>query len=476
MAERVIVIGGGLAGLAAAQALAKRGFNVTILESRNRLGGRAGSFTDPTTGQVIDACQHVSMGCCAELAKFIRTMGVDHLLHAERTLYFQTPDGRVTRFKADPLPAPFHLARSFLRLHYLTLMDKLRIAWGLMKLRFHHEGAKAKSKVKVDRPYREMFHLILMRGWWPFRQRKASDLQQLADDVPFLEWLRANRQNQRCIDRFWSIVLVSALNETIDRVGIKYAKKVFIDGFLKSRRGYEVQVPSVPLDRLYGEEMRKWFNDHKVQIRTNCGVKSIDIENNVATGVTLRSGETIQANHIVSAVPSQRLTDMLPPNVLEDLDFSGLKFLEFAPVVSVHLWFDRPVMKLPHVILVDCSCQWVFSRGEVAPGEWYVQVVISAAHDLAKLGHAEIERQVMDELAKVLPDTVNAKRIRCRVVTEHAATFSPTPGVDYWRPGPKCTIERLILAGDWTATGWPATMEGAVRSGYEAAANIIADS
>lgn len=475
MAERVVVIGGGLAGLAAAQRLAERGFVVTVLEARQRLGGRAGSFIDPTTGQVIDACQHVSMGCCTELAKFYQTMGVDHLLQAERTLYFQTPDGKVSRFKADPVPAPFHLARSFLRLHYLTLGDKLRIAWGLLKLRFHREGTAARSKVKEERPYREMMHLILMRGWWPFRSKKSSDLQRLADDGPFLDWLRANRQNQKCIDRFWSIVLVSALNETIDRVGIKYAKKVFIDGFLKSRRGYEVQVPSVPLDRLYGEEMRKWLDQHKVQIRTNCGVKSIDVKNNVAIGVTLRSGETIGADHTVAAVPSQRLVDMLPPNVLDDPDFSGLKFLEFAPIVSVHLWFDRPVMKLPHVVLVDCLSQWVFSRGEVAPGQWYVQVVISAAHDLAKRGHAQIERGVMDELAKLLPETANAQRIRSRVVTEHAATFSPTPGVDRWRPSPVCRIERLVLAGDWTNTGWPATMEGAVRSGY-AAANFIAGS
>jgi len=175
---------------------------------------------------------------------------------------------------------------------------------------------------------------------------------------------------------------------------------------------------------------------------------------------------------LVAAVPSQRLLGLLPNEIADDADFSGLKFLEYSPIVSVHLWFDRPVMTLPHVVLVDCLSQWIFSRGEVAPGEWYIQVVISAARELAPLRHTEIEQRVVAELEELLPDTARAQRIRCRVVTEHAATFSPIPGVDYWRPGPVSPIERLVLAGDWTATGWPATMEGAVGSGFDAA-NII---
>src|SRR5262245_15691986 len=203
-----VVIGGGLAGLAAATALAPSGWRVTILESKGRLGGRAGSFTDPATGQVIDACQHVSMGCCTNFAHFCRMAGIDHLLAPQKTLYFMTPDRRVSRFRAGWLPAPLHLARSFLRVHFLTLAEKLQVARVLVRL--VHEPADA--------------------------------------DPPFLSWLQAHGQTPRTIELFWSVVLVSALNETIDRVGLKYARKVFRDAFWSDRRGFEIQIPAVPLD------------------------------------------------------------------------------------------------------------------------------------------------------------------------------------------------------------------------------------
>jgi squalene-associated FAD-dependent desaturase len=430
VAKRVVVIGGGLAGLAAAQALAERGYQVVVLESRNRLGGRAGSFVDATSGQVIDACQHVSMGCCTNLARFFRTVGVQHLLVPQRELWFQTPDGRVSCFHADRLPAPFHLARSFLRLHFLSFADKVRIAWGLTCLRF----------ARADH------------------------------DPPFLDWLRAHRQSQRTIDRFWGLVLVSALNESIDRVGLKYARKVFVDAFLSDCRGFEVEIPSVPLDRLYGEEMRRWFAAHGVEIRLNTGVKSIDVADRRAASVTLRDGEVVNPDWFIAAVPFDRLLGMLPDAVAQNIPtLRGLRQIQSSPIVSVHVWFDRPVMQLPHVVLVDCLGQWVFDRGEIAPGEWYVQVVISAACELAELGNDVIEKRIVDELHRVLPATAAARLLRCRVVIEHAATISVVPGVDQWRPGPQCSIENLLLAGDWTNTGWPSTMEGAVISGYRAA-------
>src|SRR5262245_30349382 len=233
--QSAIVVGAGLAGLAAAVGLASRGFRVTVLESRTRLGGRASSFTDPSTGQMVDACQHVSMGCCTNLAHFLRTVGVGHLLAPQPKLYFVTPDRRVSVFKADPWPAPLHLGRALFGAHYLTPGDKLRVAYGL-----------------------------------------AARLWASPDaDPPLLPWLEAHRQNRRTIERFWGVVLTSALNETVDRVGLKYARKVFRDGFVRHRDAFTVHVPSVPLGRLYGDELLAWLSAHGVEVRENAGAKRL---------------------------------------------------------------------------------------------------------------------------------------------------------------------------------------------------------
>jgi squalene-associated FAD-dependent desaturase len=429
MSRSAIVIGGGLAGLSAASALAPFGFRVTLLESRNRLGGRAGSFTDAATGELVDACQHVSMGCCTNFAHFCNTVGIDHFLSPQPALYFMTPDRRVSRFAADRLPAPLHLARAFAAAHFLSIGEKLRIAWGLWRL-----------------------------------TREPADA-----DPPFRDWLLAHRQTERTIDRFWALVLVSALNETVDRVGLRYARKVFFNAFMTDRRGFEVQVPNVPLGRLYGDELIAWFERHDVTVRLNEAVKEIELRDGRVQSLLLRSGEAMTADAYIAAVPFDRLLDLLPAELVEREPFFGnVKRLEVSPITSVHLWCDRPIMSLPHVVLIDRLGQWVFNRSE-----HYVQVVVSAARSLRSLGNDEIQRRIVAELRSLFPDAAAVTLIRGRVVTEHAATFSAVPGVDRWRPPQQSPIENLFIAGDWTATGWPATMEGAVRGGYLAAEAVL---
>ncbi len=434
MPERVVIIGGGLAGLAAAAALAGRGLNLTLLESRNRLGGRASSFTDGATGQLLDTCQHVSMGCCTNFAHFCRTVGIDHFLRPQRELFFLTPDRRLSRFGADRLPAPFHLARSFLRAHYLSLSEKLRIAWGLTSLK--HAPADA--------------------------------------DPPFADWLARAGQTPRTVARFWGLILTSALNETPDRIGLRYARKVFLDAFLRHRRGFEVELPQVPLGRLYGPELQGWLEAHGVRVQLGQAGRALRVVGGEVVGLEMRGGGTAEADWYVAAVPFDRLLDLLPAEVVAaEPAFADLRKLETSPITSVHLWYDRPITDLPHAVLVDCASQWLFNRGETAPGEHYVQVVVSAARGFRGLGHDEVQRRIAAELATVFPPAAAARLVRARVVTEHAATFSAVPGVDRWRPTQGSPLRNLLLAGDWTATGWPATMEGAVRSGYLAAEALL---
>jgi zeta-carotene desaturase len=297
-------------------------------------------------------------------------------------------------------------------------------------------------------------------------------------DPPFQEWLLAHRQTPRTVQRFWGTVLTSALNEIPERVGLRYARKVFVEGFLRHRHGLDIELPRVPLGRLYGEELQRWFEQHQVQIHLNGAAKSLNIHEQRVQALELRNGERLLADWYLAAAPLGRLLDLLANEVVEtDPYFQGLNRLETSPITSAHLWYSRPVVDLPHVVLVDCVGQWVFTRGEVRgevrPGEHYLQVVVSAARQFRGLGHEEVQRRIVAELAELFPAAMPTALRRARVVTEHEATFSAVPGVDRWRPVQMSPLANLFLAGDWTATDWPATMEGAVRSGYLAAEAIL---
>lgn len=465
---RTVIVGGGLAGLAAAVALAQRGVGVTVLESRPRLGGRASSFLDKTTGTQIDNCQHVNLGCCTNFQHFCRTLGLSDLFRTERALYFIGRDRIVNRLRAGPLPAPLHLALAFARTSYLSMDDLVAIARGVRAL------ASAR------------------------RDNSAAD---------FAEWLKRHRQTPAAIDRFWLPVLVSSLSETLDRIDVGSARKVLVDAFLANRDGWQVQIPTVPLDALYGTRLAGWLADRAASVRLQTGVDRLVVEEGRAIGVILRSGEKVDADQVVIAVPHWLALDLLPQECRTDPELARLGELETAPISSVHLWFDRPILfpadtkhpeahdrrnspaELPHAVLIDRLSQWVFNRDllhsshsaelqtPAAParsqqGHNY-QVIISASRNIASSTQQEVIDQVVGELADVFPTAGQAVLLHARLVTEHRAVFSARPGAERLRPAQQTPIPNVQLAGDWTRTGWPSTMEGAVRSGYLAAENVL---
>jgi squalene-associated FAD-dependent desaturase len=439
----IAIVGGGLAGLAAASILVGRGLRISLFEARPRLGGRASSFHDPASGELVDNCQHVSMACCTNLDDLCRRVGASHLFRREPAVVFLGPDGRLSRLEAGRLPAPFHLAGSFLRATYLTWTEKLRVAYGLARLR----------SSKDDRP-----------------------------GEAFADWLLRHGQTVRTINLYWATVLVSALNERLDQMDVGHARKVFIDGFLRNRIGFQMEVPLAPLGELYGTRLEAWLAEKGVAVRLTTGVRAVDLDDEGSvSGLTLRTGARVPADLVVLAVPFDRVLGLLDaPTAARVPGLARIHELQAAPITGVHLWFDRPVCPLDHVAVIGRLVQWVFNhtalqgRTATPDGGQYLQLVISAAYDLLPLDNTAIRDAVLAELAEIWPAARDARLVRWRVVTEHGATFAVRPGVDALRPPQRTPVDGLFLAGDWTDTGWPATMEGAVRSGYRAAEAILA--
>jgi squalene-associated FAD-dependent desaturase len=459
----VAVIGGGLAGLAAAVAARQHGLAVALFEARPTLGGRARSFRDPRSGDWIDHGQHVSMGCCTNLAAFCRATGMADAFHRHRRLHFISPAG--TRHDFSParwLPAPLHLLPGLMRLRYLPLKDRLRIAAGMVRL----------------------------------AGRSGTDA---TDSLAIGPWLRAQRQSEQAIAEFWSVVLVSALSETIDRASLSAARKVFLDGFLASSAAHELLVPAAPLSELFDRRVGAWLEARGVEVHRRARVRQIEGDLRGAQSLLLADGSRRTFDFFVSAVPWRRVARLLAEPLLRAVP--GLAQLERilpAPVTAVHLWLDRPLTPLPHAVLVGRLGQWLFNhgprplasdptqtgppttplspRGRGVGGEGachYVQVVISASHALKGQRREEITDRVWAELEAIWPEARHARLLHWRVVTEPEAVFSIRPGLDRLRPPQPTPVANLMLAGDWTATGWPATMEGAVRSGFLAAGAIL---
>ena len=444
------MIGGGLAGLASAVALAEAGLEVCLLEKRPHLGGRATSYTLPD-GSEVDNCQHVTLGCCTNLSDFYRRAGAGGKIRFYDRLYFADRRGRRSTIEASWLAPPLHMAPSFLSFSALTLADKRGIARALLAI------------------------------------ARAGGRPRGIESISMLDWLRRMKQTTGAIDRFWRVVLVSALDEELDRTDAQYGIDVFWKAFLASRGGYRVGIPSVPLAALY-EGCRDSLAQQGGLVRLRCGVREIRLRDGRFACAVLEEGSEVTAGACIAAVPHNALIGLLPKEMSEEGGpLEGLHRLRNSPITGVHLWFDRTVMAEPFLALLDHTTQWVFNKtllyadgnsggagaGGADSGQ-YLQLVISASYDLVSRSRQEIIDLCRRELADVLPATREAQIVKATVIKEISATFSPEPGVDRWRPPQDIGVKNFFLAGDWTRTGWPSTMEGAVRSGYLAAEAALA--
>jgi zeta-carotene desaturase len=447
--KSVIVIGGGLAGLAAGVALAESGWRVRLFEQRPFLGGRATSYVLPD-GEHVDNCQHVTFGCCTNLEDFYRRVGCADKIKVFDRLLLLDPQGRTGQFQAGFLPAPLHIMGSFASFSPLSLWDKLSIG-------------------------RAMLDILRYQG-------KPPDIQE-PGGISMLEWLRRRGQTKRAIDRFWRVVLVSALSEELDRIDARYGIDVFWKTVLSNRTGYRMGIPGIPLTELY-DGCKAEIERRGGEVALRAPVRGLRIENGELAGIRFDEGREEGADAYVFAVPHAALAELLPESVKQsDPALGSLDKIKVAPITGVHFWFDRTVMREPFVTLLDTTTQWIFNKtalytdsnakgNEPASGQ-YLQLVISASYDLLQKSRQEIIDLCLAEVRQALPAARKAELLKATVIKEAAATFSPEPGVDRWRPQQQTSVPHLFLAGDWTATGWPATMEGAVRSGYLAAEALL---
>ncbi|HET7347808.1 MAG TPA: hydroxysqualene dehydroxylase HpnE [Acidobacteriaceae bacterium] len=437
----VIVIGGGIAGIASACALADAGYTVRLLELRPYLGGRASSYEHPGTGEIIDNCQHVLIGRCTALLDVYRRLDVQSHIRWYDRFTFLTPGGKPTVLKPGPLPAPFHSSLSFLRAPAFSIADKLAIARGLSHF---------------------------LRGLPP----------DSAED--FDHWLRRHGQTQRAIDRFWRPVLVSALNEDLDRISVHYAAKVFRESFLLSPESGRMGIPSIPLSELYNRAI-EYIRQRGGEV---CLRTSVDGMTPGEDGWTVTAADRrFSARSVILALSFETMANLLPllPQNTASEDLAGkLNQFEHSPITGIHLWFDREVTDLDHAVLLDTTIQWMFNKSRLQPvhrgsAGSYLELVVSASKSLVSMARQEIIDLAIRELAMFFPIARSATLLKAAVVKEVRATYSIRPMLDSIRPSATSPWPQVFLAGDWTASGWPATMEGAARSGYVAAEAVARD-
>ena len=432
---RVVVVGGGLAGISAALDLAAAGAGVTLVEVRPRLGGAA--YSIERDGVSIDNGQHVFLRCCVEYRRFLERIGATGSTVLQRRLDIPVlaPGGRRHNLRRAPLPAPLHLAPALLRYGYLSPPARARAA----------RTALALARLDLGDPS--------------------------LDDTSFERWLRDRGEGDAAIAALWNLIALPTLNVPAGRASLALAVKVFQTGLLSSSAAGDIGYSAVPLSQLHGPPAERALRAQGVEIRLSTRaerIEPVDGRFDVDAG-----GETISADAVVVALPHARAARLLPDGALEDP--ARLERLGSSPIVNLHVVYDRRVTDLPLAAAVDSPVQWIFDRsanGDFEAGQ-YVAVSLSGAEREMRMSQTELQEEFVPALAELLPSARSAKVERFMVTREHAATFSAVPGVASLRPGPRTRLPGLALAGSWTDTGWPATMESAVRSGVAAAQEAL---
>jgi squalene-associated FAD-dependent desaturase len=439
------VIGGGVAGMSAACALAGSGLQVHLVERRGYLGGRASSYLHPGVNEVIDNCQHVLFGCCTNLIAFYQRIGVLDQIHWTSDMTMIEPGGERSVLGPSLLPAPLHGFPKLLSARAFTFADKLSLARAFSAI------------LRID--------------------PKAHSTESLS------AWLVRHKQTSGAVERFWRLVIASALNADLDAIAVSYAAKVIRELFMNSAEAGRMGMSTVPLSQLYaGAEA--FLQSRGAELHLNSNIESAAWDEETSQWTIATRSDDIVTDYLILALPFEataKLIPHLPPVEGVEAFAAQIDHHEHWPISSVHLWFDREITDLPHAVLLDREIHWMYNKGRLQP--WrkvkgsYLELVQSASREFAALPREQAIEQAVSELAEFFPVVRTAKLEKAALVKEVRATFGVPPGIDAYRPAAiDSPWPNLFLAGDWTATGWPSTMESAARSGHLAAEALCSES
>ncbi|WP_354639176.1 hydroxysqualene dehydroxylase HpnE [Kitasatospora camelliae] len=437
-----LVVGGGLAGITAALRLAEAGRGVTLLESRPRLGGLAFSFRRGDL--TVDNGQHVYLRCCTAYRGLVDRLGAGHLVDLQPRLDVPVlglgRDGIRTlgRLRRAELPVPLHLAASLAGYPHLRPADRLRVVRAALALR-------------------------------------RLDLADPAlDEISFGTWLRRQGQTPATLAALWDLVGVATLNATADRTSLALAAMVFKTGLLSDPGAADIGTARVPLGEIHHDRARAELE--RAGVRVLLRARAVELKPADQHAVRLESGELLTADTVVLAGAQDAAAALLPPGAIDRQE--RLAGLGTAPILNVHVVYDRKLLRRPFFAALGSPVQWVFDRtahsGLAVPGAQYLALSQSAAEAEIDLPVAELRERYLPELERLLPAARGAEVLDFFVTRERTATFDPAPGTAALRPGARTHVPGVLLAGSWTATGWPATMESAVRSGHAAADAALA--
>jgi squalene-associated FAD-dependent desaturase len=446
----VVIIGAGVAGLAAAEALSRSGAHVALLDRRPCVGGRAYSYRHPALDEIVDS-QHVIVECCTNLVDLAHRSGADRHLRWFDRIPFLEPAGdghgpRLSHLGSGVLPAPAHASWDFLTASMLSAADKIAIGHSLLKF---------------------------LRGY------------PSTDEQSFATWLAREKPSDRAVRHFWRPLVVATLNDSFERSSTRYAGQVFHELFLKNATGSRQGVPTIPLSEFYGY-IARLAEQHGSELHPRASVVSIERTAEAGWLAACSDGRVFSAPSLVLATPFDQAAQLL--QTLPEASpqrarvLPHLEHFAWAPYTTVHLWYDRPITELEQAGMLDGSVDWMFNKTAIRRGETdasashgcYYELSIAASFAELQKSRDEILSRTVMELPRYFPDVRGASLLKSGVLKEAKATFSVLPGLDAHRPSAGDAGGNLFLAGDWTKTGWPSTMESAARGGRLAAEAVSA--